>query len=60
MAKNYPNLKFGNIDIDQLQALITELDVSDVPVIHAYKDGELVAEIVGDNKEKLEAFCKNN
>jgi thioredoxin 1 len=58
LSKKHINLKFANIDIDDHESLVVELDVSAVPSFHAYKNGELVDQLIGENKEKLDNFCK--
>jgi thioredoxin 1 len=57
LGTNYKNLKLGNVDVDEMENFVTELGVTAVPSFYAYKDGELVAQLIGDSKEKLDSFC---
>jgi thioredoxin 1 len=58
LSKQYTNLKFIKVDVDELEDVAAEAGVSAMPTFMIFKGGKKIEEIVGANKEKLADLCK--
>lgn len=58
LSKKYPSIKFIKVDVDELEDVSSEAGVSAMPSFYVYKEGKVVEQFVGANKEKLEALVK--
>ncbi|XP_068127449.1 thioredoxin-like [Hyperolius riggenbachi] len=56
MSKQYPDVLFIKVDVDDAQDVSTFCSVSCMPTFQFYKDGKKVDEFSGANKEKLAEF----
>merc|ERR1712187_975551 len=57
-SKQYTNVKFYQIDVDELSNTAGEIGVRAMPTFLLYKDGEKVEDVVGANPAALEAAIK--
>lgn len=55
-AKHAGKVKVGKIDVDQNQELAIQFGVSSIPMFLAFKNGQVVQQIVGARPRELEAF----
>lgn len=56
--QNGEKLKFIKVDVDELEDASSKAGVSAMPSFFVYKDGQIVDQLVGASKEKLEALVK--
>lgn len=57
-SEQYTNVEFVKIDVDELDEVAAECDISAMPTFRVYHNGAQVDEMKGANKDKLEAMCK--
>lgn len=58
-SKEYPNVIFAKIDVDESEELAESLDVENIPTfIFMDEDGEVVDTFAGGDKNKLEKLVK--
>lgn len=57
-AKQYPNIRFYKIDIDEVPDLAQELNIRSMPTFILYNNGEEKEKVVGANPMALEAAIK--
>jgi thioredoxin len=55
MARAHPTVRFCKVDVDALDAIAAEHNVTGMPTIVLYKRGREVARIVGADAAKIEA-----
>lgn len=53
MSKEYPNATFIKIDITEVPELQTKYSISSIPAFKLFKDGNVVADVVGANGVNL-------
>ncbi|OII76673.1 thioredoxin family protein [Cryptosporidium andersoni] len=53
LSKEYPNINFAYVDIDELPALAESLGISSIPLVRIVKDKNLVDSIIGCNIESI-------
>ncbi|KAL3470910.1 thioredoxin-like protein [Aspergillus californicus] len=58
-AKQYTDVKFYQIDVDELSDVAAELGVRAMPTFMLFKDGEKISDVVGANPPALEAGVKS-
>ena len=56
LSKEYTNVNFIKVDVDELEDVSGEAGVSAMPSFFVYKNGQKVDELVGASKEKLQAL----
>ena len=56
LSKEYTNVNFIKVDVDELDDVSAEAGVSAMPSFFVYKNGQKVDELVGASKEKLQAL----
>ena len=56
MSNTYPSARFYKLDVDELPEVAQELAVRAMPTFIVFKDGEKVGQVVGANKQSLEAL----
>ncbi|CAI5459162.1 unnamed protein product [Closterium sp. Yama58-4] len=52
-ATEYTSIIFAKVDVDQLQSVAAECNISAMPTFHVFKDGKKVDELVGASQDKL-------
>ncbi|KAJ8143479.1 hypothetical protein OXX80_001145 [Metschnikowia pulcherrima] len=52
-ATQYANAKFIKIDVDQLQEIAQEYEVSSMPTFLFFKDGKVIHKVIGANPAAL-------
>ena len=55
LAKKYTSTRFYKLDVDDVPDVAHELGVRAMPTFLLFKDGKKVGEVVGANKQALEA-----
>lgn len=58
LSKQHTSIKFIKVDVDELEDVSTDANVTAMPSFYVYKNGEIVEKMVGASKEKLEALVK--
>ena len=60
LSKDYTNVRFYKVNVDEASDIATRADISSMPTFHFYKSGKLVDSVVGANlsliKRKLEQW----
>lgn len=59
LSKNYENVKFYQIDVDQLSDVAAELGIRAMPTFILFKNGEKLTDVVGANPQALESGIKS-
>lgn len=60
LARKYPEIAFGKIDIDENKKVAYEKEIMSIPTLLFYKNGNEVERIVGAvQKERIEKILKN-
>jgi len=59
-AKQYPEVKFYKIDVDELPDVSQELGIRAMPTFLFFKNGKKVTEVVGANPGAIEAAIKKH
>jgi thioredoxin 1 len=57
-ASKYTNVKFVQIDVDEVPDVAEKCNVRAMPTFQFYKDGKMVDEVVGADPAKLEAVLQ--
>lgn len=52
-SKDYPEVDFYKIDVDQMTSIASELGVRAMPSFYFFKNGEKVGEVIGANPPAL-------
>lgn len=55
LSQKYTSTRFYKLDVDDVPDVAQELGVRAMPTFLLFKNGEKVAEVVGANKQALEA-----
>ena len=55
LSKKYTSTRFYKLDVDEVPDVAHELGVRAMPTFLLFKNGEKVGEVVGANKQALEA-----
>jgi thioredoxin len=58
LAKNYPDVAFGKVDVDDNQDAAMEFQIQAVPTFVFSKNKESVNKFSGADKDQLEKFVK--
>ena len=58
LAKEHPEVRFYQVDVDGAPDVAQELGVRAMPTFKFFKDGEVADEIVGANPQALAAAVK--
>ena len=58
LSKTYTELGFVKVDVDELEDVASEANISAMPTFLVYKDGKVIDQMVGASKEKLEQLVK--
>ena len=53
LSKENLDVKFVKVDVDEMPITTHDLDVSAVPTVYFYKDGELVSKAMGGRPKSL-------
>lgn len=53
LSKEYPNIHFMKVNVDEAPNVAEELDVSALPTFKVLKDGVVVDELLGANEGEL-------
>ncbi|CAH1953503.1 unnamed protein product [Acanthoscelides obtectus] len=52
-VKTHPDVRFLDIDVDQLADLAADLGVSSIPTVFLIKNGKVIDQVLGINEEAL-------
>lgn len=56
----YPNIKFVKVDIDELSDVASKFDITAVPTLILFKDGEPTDVVKGANTQQIQAVLEKN
>lgn len=56
LAAKYPTVTFFKVDVDEAEEISTKQNVNAMPTFQFFKGGNKVGELVGANKDQLEAL----
>lgn len=54
-SKEFSNIKFCKVDVDQAEEITAFSGVRAMPTFHFFKDGQKVGEVIGANAEKIKS-----
>eukprot|EP00128_Syssomonas_multiformis_P016703 Colp12_sorted_trinity150504_noHs@25385 len=60
LSKEYANVQFIKVDVDELEDLTAKCGISAMPTFQFYKNGNKVAELTGANKTKLKELVEQH
>ncbi|KAK1442776.1 glutaredoxin like protein [Babesia gibsoni] len=60
MSKEFPNVAFVKVDISDVPELQTKYSIASIPAFKLFKDGNVVAEVVGANALNLRNAVEKN
>ena len=60
LSKQYTEISFLKVDIDDLEDVSTDAGISAVPTFLVYYNGKCVDQLIGANKEKVEILVKKH
>lgn len=59
-SKEYPSAKFVKVDVDEVGEVAQEYEVSSMPTIIFFKNGEIVQKVIGANPNALKQALAAN
>ncbi|OMJ15642.1 Thioredoxin-1 [Smittium culicis] len=59
-AEEFPAVKFVKVDVDELSQVAEQVGITAMPTIKLYRDGKVVAEVVGANINAIRAKIQEN
>ncbi|KAI3380542.1 hypothetical protein SNEBB_010553 [Seison nebaliae] len=60
LAKEYTNVKFFKVDVDEEEDFTAECDVTVMPTFQIFKDGKKLDEVKGSNIGRVKELIKQN
>ncbi|RLV89088.1 Thioredoxin-1 [Spathaspora sp. JA1] len=59
-SSEYPQVKFLKVDVDQFGSIAQEYEVTSMPTIIFFKNGQQVQKVIGANPAALKSAIANN